>query len=76
MKLSEFLRTKTQAKELCVIRDDGWITETAWIDYEDLFCRCLSENGSKKVKGDEWGTLPIVTEHGDKLDIPCHYVDI
>lgn len=37
MTVGEFCRTKTQAKELCVIRQDGWIVASAWIDYEDLF---------------------------------------
>lgn len=29
----------------------------------------------KKVKSDEWGALTITTEHGDKIQIPCHYID-
>lgn len=29
----------------------------------------------KEVKSDEWGTLTITTEHGDKIDVPCHYID-
>ena len=29
----------------------------------------------KRVKSDEWGTLEITTEHGDKIQIPCHYID-
>ena len=37
MTVGEFCRRKTQPKELCVIRIDGYITATAWIDYEDLF---------------------------------------
>ena len=77
MTVNEFLRHKTQATELCVIRDQGWIVETAWIDHEDLFARTVSEqNRSKKVKDDKWGTIRIVTQHGDKLDVPCHYIDV
>lgn len=37
MTVGEFCRSKTQPEELCVIRQDGWIKATAWIDYEDLF---------------------------------------
>lgn len=73
MKVREFCMKKTQARELCVIREGGWIVSSAWIDYEDLFA-IHSNIACKKVKSDEWGTLSIVTEHGDKIDIPCHYI--
>ena len=75
MKVIDFLKYSTQATELCVIRDCGWIVETAWIDHENLFHITKYYHG-QTVKGDEWGTLRIVTEHGDKLDVPCHYVDV
>lgn len=39
--LSKFLQNRTAAKELCVIREDGWIVATFWIDHEDLFMRYL-----------------------------------
>lgn len=29
----------------------------------------------KKVKSDEWGELAVTTEHGDKIQVPCHYID-
>lgn len=57
MTVGEFCRTKTQAKELCVIRQDGWIV------------------AEEEVKSDEWGTLDVVTEHGDPVSVPCHYID-
>lgn len=74
MTVIEFLRTKTQARELCVLRDSGYIVATAWIDYEDLFA-VTQRIAKQEVKHDEWGTLTIITEHGDKLEIPCHYID-
>ena len=37
MTLYEFLRHKTHANELCVIRDCGDIVASCWTDYEDLF---------------------------------------
>lgn len=37
MILRDFLHKKTNAKELCIIREDGWIIASCWIDYEDLF---------------------------------------
>lgn len=75
--LSEFLEHKTEAKELCVIREDGWIVATFWIDHEDLFMRYLDNKiGSKPVKKDEWGWLPIVNENNGNLEVRCHYIDI
>ena len=74
MTVGEFCRTKTQAKELCVIRQDGWIVASAWIDYEDLFA-IAPRDREKEVKSDEWGTLGVVTEHGDPVSVPCHYID-
>ena len=74
MTVREFCLRKTQVGELCVIRDCGYIVATVWIDIEDLF-RMDTEVANMKVKSDEWGTLSITTEHGDRLQIPCHYID-
>ena len=75
MTLREFLRKKTNAMELCVIRDGGWIVASCWIDYEDLFAipNRLADN---IVKKDEWGYLSIVNENNACIQIPCHYVDV
>lgn len=74
MTVGEFCLRKTQVGELCVFREDGWIIGSTWIDHEDLFT--MSDNIRKKeVKSNEWGTLTITTEHGDKIGVPCHYID-
>lgn len=74
MKVKDFLLKETKVGELCVIRMDGWIAMTAWIDHEDLFA--INQNvGERIVKSNEWGMLPIITEHGDKITVPCHYID-
>ena len=74
MVVREFCLKKTQVGELCVFREGGWIVGSAWIDHEDSFT--MSSNiKDKKVKSDEWGALTITTEHGDKIQIPCHYID-
>ena len=74
MTVREFCLKKTQVNELCVIRDSGWIIATAWIDSEDLFS--MNERVAKmEVKSDSWGKLITVTEHGDHVCIPCHYID-
>lgn len=74
MTVREFCLKKTQVGELCVFRDDGWIVGSAWIDHEDLFTMSSSIK-NKKVKSDEWGELAVTTEHGDKIQVPCHYID-
>lgn len=77
MTLREFLRTKTNVKELCVIRESGWIVASFWIDYEDLFCGYLDNKlGDKKVKLDSWDYLPIVNGNNAEIQIPCHYIEV
>ena len=75
MTLRDFLRTKTNARELCVIRDAGWIVATCWIDYEDLF-HIPPKLADRVVKKDEWGYIPIVNENNAAMKIPCHYIDV
>lgn len=74
MTILEFCRTQTQAHELCVFRDRGYIVSAVWIDYEDIFQIC-DHIKNAELKAHTWGTLSIVTQHGDKLEIPCHYID-
>lgn len=74
MNVKEFLLRHTNVKELCVLRHGGYVIATVWIDYEDLF-EIPPNIALKEVKGNEWGTLPIITEHGDKIAVPCHYID-
>ena len=77
MTLIEFLRTKTNVKELCVIRESGWTVASFWIDYEDLFCGYLDNKlGNKKVKLDTWDYLPIVNGNNAEIKIPCHYIEV
>ena len=46
----------------------------AWIDHKDLFT--INQNVDERiVKSNEWGMLPIITEHGDKIAVLCHYID-
>lgn len=74
MTVAEFCLRHTQVGELCVFRRDGWLIGAAWIDHEDLFTIHESIK-DQEVKSKEWGTLPIVTEHGDEIQMPCHFVD-
>ncbi len=74
MTVYEFCRNSTQAHQLCVIRDSGWIVETVWIDHEDIF-RISKESQKAEVKNTAFGVLPVKTEHGDTVNIPCLYID-
>lgn len=77
MNLIQFLREKTDVCELCIIREDGWRTGAVWIDNEDLWIRCISSTVMRMpVKGDSWGVITIINAHGEKKDVPCHYIDI
>lgn len=75
MKLITFLRQQTEVHELCVIRDCGYITMTAWIDSEDLF-RIPVAYQECKVLEDAWGMLAVTDKDGRAVKIPCHYIDI
>lgn len=75
MTLREFLRNETRPKELCVVRDSGYIMATCWIDYEDLFT-IHPKFADMEVKRDEWGYLDIVNENNSLMQIRCHYIDI
>lgn len=77
MKLGEFLRSKTQSLELCVVREDGLVVATYLIHDESLFCRYLSSKlCDMEVKGDKWDYLPTVNENGTRTQVRCHYIDV
>lgn len=77
MTLSEFLLKKTQALELCVIRDCGWIVASCYIDHEDLFhSRLNNKLRDMEVQGDEWGVINTKLKDGKVIQIPCHYIDV
>lgn len=74
-KLKDYLLNKTQAMELCVITEDGWITATCYIDHEDMFHIPLQLAG-KTVKSEQWSVINIVDKNGKVIQIPCHYIDV
>ena len=75
MTVKEFLLKHTEVKELCVIRDSGYIIMTVWIDYEDLFAT-NNDVAKKIVKSDSWGMIPILNHNGNTIYVDCHYIDI
>lgn len=74
MTIGEFCLHHTQVGELCVFRDAGYIVGSTWIDIEDLFA-IPDRIRNAEMKSHSWGTISITTEHGDKLGVPCHYID-
>lgn len=70
----EFCLHKTQAAELCVICDGGWVAGAVWIDYEDLFMLPDSLK-NRKVTRHYWSELTIVNADGEKMKIPAHFID-
>lgn len=77
MTLSEFLLKKTQPLELCVIRNNGWIVASCYIDHEDLFEGYMDNQlANLEVKGDEWGVINTRYRDGKIIQIPCHYIDV
>lgn len=75
MTVNDFCMKKTQAFQLCAIRDSGYIVETVWIDLEDIF-RISEETRNEEVKDAEFGSLLIATPRGDRIEVPCMYIDI
>jgi hypothetical protein len=75
MTVREFCRTKTKTHQLCIICDSGWIVETVWIDSEDLF-RLSTSTANCEVQSTDFDELPIVTEHGDTIRVPCLRINI
>lgn len=75
MTLSDFCYGHTKVGELVVVRDAGYVVATAYIDAEDLFA-LNPQLAARQVAKDEWGRLEVTTEHGDRIAVPCHYVDL
>jgi len=72
--VQQFCMEKTQVGELVVFVYDGYISGTTYIDIEDLF-EIPERIATAKVVSDNWGYLRITTEHGDRVDVPCHCID-
>jgi hypothetical protein len=70
----EFCLHKTQAMELCVLCDEGWIVGAVWIDHEDIF-RIPDSLKDQKVTRHYWKELTIVNADGEKMKIPAHFID-
>lgn len=75
MTLREFLLHETAVGELCIIRDQGWIISSYWIDIEDLFL-VHPKISIREVKNDSWGEIKVVNKFEQKTSVPCHYIDI
>lgn len=75
VELMNFLLYHTPVKDLCVVRQSGYIRQVIYIDHEDLFLvhPMLQQ---MPVKSHRYGTLTVKDEAGHDIDVPCHYVDV
>ena len=74
-RLTDFLLHKTNALELCAITENHWIKAVCYIDHEDLF-HIPPDFANRAVKSEEWNYLTIVDKDGNKMQIPCHCIDV
>lgn len=80
--LREFLLHHTRVYELCVIRDQGWIIATVWVDDEDLFIGNLKEKLlNKTVIDDHWTDSFPISKNPEYFNeghmcVPAHYIDV
>ena len=68
--VSQFCRLKTNATELCIIRDSGYIVAAVYIDHEDIF-RIEKRLAEAIVKNDYYGTINL----WGMENVPCHYIE-
>lgn len=71
----EYCREKTEVGELVIIREGGWVTCAAYIDYEDLF-RLPPDINRREVIGAERGWIKLVSPASGACNAPCVYLDI
>lgn len=75
MTVIEYCREKTEVGELVTIREGGWVTCAAYIDYEDLF-RLPPDINRREVIGAERGWIKLVSPASGACNAPCVYLDI
>lgn len=75
MTVIEYCREKTEVGELVIIREGGWVTRAAYIDYEDLF-RLPPDINRREVIGAERGWIKLVSPASGACNAPCVYLDI
>ena len=75
MTVIEYCREKTEVGELVIIREGGWVTCAAYIDYEDLFLLPPDIN-RREVIGAERGWIKLVSPASGACNAPCVYLDI
>lgn len=75
MTVIEYCREKTEVGELVIIREGGWVTCAAYIDYEDLF-RLPPNINRREVAGAEHGWIKLASPASGPCEAPCLYLDI
>lgn len=75
MTVIEYCREKTEVRELVIIRAGGWVSCSAYIDYEDLF-RLPPNIAHADVIDSSYGYIKVLDHQGAYVSVPCTYLDI
>ena len=76
MNLYDYLLTKTNVNELCVICRDYYVQGVVWIDHEDTFSLPKAVSSSDIVLRDEWKAMPITDANNERKEVQCHFIHI
>ena len=75
MTVIEYCRHEAKWRELVIIRANGWVRCSAYIDHEDLL-RLPPDIANAEVVGAECGWIRLANRSGGLEDTPCVYLDI
>ena len=75
MTVIQYCREEAKWRDLVIIRANGWVRCSAYIDHEDLF-RLPLDIAEAEVVGAERGWIRLANRSGGLEDAPCVYLDI
>ena len=75
MTVIQYCREEAKWRDLVIIRDNGWVRCSAYIDHEDLF-RLPLDIANAEVVGAGRGWIRLANRSGGLEDAPCVYLDI
>ena len=75
MTVIDYCRERTEVGELVIIREGGWVTCAAYIDYEDLF-RLPHDIAEAEVMDAQHGAIVVAGPANTSCYAPGLYLDI
>lgn len=75
MTVKEFLRKEVQVHELCIIKENGYIIETAYVDWGDLFLTNLNTK-DREVKESYVGGLQVRDSMSQISFVPVRIIEV